>query len=147
MEDSDSSSGLESIRKMLEELTQEADQRISPAVFESSLTASGLPIDIIKGDDDVTVVVDVPGFSKDEVDVRLDEGILLITAEREIEREEENTEYIRRERSKKRTRRRVRIPYGVDEEEVEAEMNNGVLEVIIPLKDEEEKSGKEIKIA
>ncbi len=70
-------------------------------------------VDVHEYDDHVTVIADLPGAGKDDIDLACDGTVLTIRAESEHRRYDE----------------RVELPAAVDEESARAKYNNGVLEV------------------
>lgn len=102
--------------------------------FDSDLT-QGVPIDLLERDDELVVVADLPGYDKDDIDVRLSGTTLTIAAERssesEIESDDEDGTYVRSERSRETVSRSLRLPDRVDESETEARYENGVLTVTL----------------
>ena len=87
------------------------------------------PVDIREDDGRVLVDAELPGFDKDEVDVNLEQGILNITAEHkeEKQRQKEKGQPYLNERRYRRVERSFTLPAAVDESNVEAKLDNGVL--------------------
>ena len=91
----------------------------------------GLAVDVIDGDDEIVVTVDLPGREPDGIDVRL-------TDSRELHIEagtpatEYDGRYVTRERSTNAVERTIRLPAAVDEEGTEASYDRGVLTVRLP---------------
>lgn len=100
--------------------------------FDSSLT-QGVPVDLLDEDDSYVVTADLPGYEKDDIDVRLSGSTLMIRAEQRTESEDadESGEYIRRERSRESVNRSVRLPERVAQSETDASYQNGVLTVTL----------------
>ncbi|MFC4358100.1 archaeal heat shock protein Hsp14 [Halobium salinum] len=94
--------------------------------------SGGMEIDVADYDDEIVVTADVPGFEKEDIDLTLSERTLTISAEREMERESEEGEYLRRERRSSSMRRSIRLPESIDEERTAATYQNGVLTVTLP---------------
>lgn len=90
-----------------------------------------MPIDVVTTDEYV-VAVDLPGFGRDDVDVRVNDDTLRVTVEREREFDEESAEYVRRERRHERAPRCIELPEQVDASSVSAKMDDGVLAVRVP---------------
>jgi len=88
--------------------------------------------DVVEHDDEFVVSVDLPGFEKRDVDVRVADHTLHVEADHEESTEAEDGEYLRRERRHESLRRSIRLPEEVDKEGVAARMNNGVLTITIP---------------
>ena len=91
------------------------------------------------GEHGYVVFADLPGFEKEEIDLRFDEGVLSIHAVHEMTDE-------RGPRSR-HVREEVSVPGDVLVEEIKAEYHNGVLEVRLPTETEPESpSGHRIDI-
>ncbi len=102
--------------------------------------------DIYEKDNTYHVEMDLPGFSKEDIKLELNNGNLTISAEKSNESEEkdEDKKYIRRERSYGKYSRTFYLG-DVDEEKINAEFNNGTLAISIP-KLEEKQTKKYIDI-
>ncbi|NYT05482.1 MAG: Hsp20/alpha crystallin family protein [Methanomicrobiales archaeon] len=106
---------------------------------------SDIRIDVRDHEDEVIVVVDLPGVEKEDLRVRLmDPATLLVSCERKMEKEEEKEGYYLRERKYGSMSRSVPLPSSVTEEGTAATFKNGVLEV--RLKKVVEEKGREITI-
>ncbi len=118
----------EEIRRMQERLNRifEEFERIGTRTIET------FPVDIIDEGDNIRVVADLPGFRKDDIEIWVEDGELVIKAVRKEEREEKAENYLRRERRFGEVYRRIAIPAEVDVDKIKARYNNGVLEIILP---------------
>ncbi len=92
------------------------------------------------------VEMDLPGFSKDDIKIEVNNGNLTISAEKDTEKEDKNEDkkYIRRERTYGKYSRSFYLG-DVNEEEINAAFNNGTLTISIP-KLEEKQTKKYIDI-
>ncbi|WP_255169926.1 Hsp20/alpha crystallin family protein [Natrononativus amylolyticus] len=88
-------------------------------------------LDVAEYDEEFVVTVDVPGYEKEDIEVRLSGETLHVAGERERETDEEADTYLRRERTARSFSRRVRLPDPVDAEDVSASVDNGVLTVTL----------------
>ncbi len=106
-------------------------ERLFDQFTQLGTAASGdVPVDIVDEGEAFVVVADLPGYGTDDIDVQLQgERQLTLSATRETDRETDEGEYVRRERSVERTSRTVSLPEPVDEESAEASYDNGVLTV------------------
>jgi HSP20 family protein len=95
-------------------------------------TAGEPPVDIMQDENAVTVRASLPGFSKDEVNVEVHNGILSIDAQHSEEHEERQARYLHRERRTGSLSRRIALPGNLQENECKAELNQGVLTLTIP---------------
>ncbi|EMA61387.1 Hsp20/alpha crystallin family protein [Halorubrum lipolyticum] len=94
-------------------------------------------IDVAEYDDEFVVMADLPGYDREDIDVRAAEGRLTITAERDAEREDgehddADRRYLRRERRHESITRSVDLPGPVADEDASATYRHGVLTVTLP---------------
>lgn len=106
----------------------------------------GFPVDITKENSNMVIRADLPGISKEDVDVKVSENQLKISAKQEGEKKEETGNYYRQERRSGKMERLITLPEDIESEKSEAKMEHGVLEIRIPLKEKEKKKEKEIKV-
>lgn len=90
-------------------------------------------MDWIAKDDHFLVRMDLPGLSKDNVEVTLKDGVLTVAGEKKISQEDEEARYLRRERYVGQFSRTLRLPEKVDAEKLTATFRDGVLELTLPL--------------
>lgn len=104
-----------------------------------------LPIDISEVDGDTIVRASVPGFSAEEIDVTVEDGVLTISAKHEETSDESEDHYYRRERRTGSVSRRISLPRNTSDVEVTAELADGVLTLTIPTPEEQKPKQIEIK--
>ncbi len=109
---------------------------------EREMTAA-YPVDIREEDDSIMVEAELPGFKREEIDVNLDQGILSISAERKSE-EEKGKEHLN-ERRFTRVERSFTLPAAVDESNVDAKLEDGVLRLRMPKGEEAKPKRIEVK--
>lgn len=116
--------------RVIDDLFNEPFFLSTPARFVASGAEHGiLALDFTEDDTGYTVRADVPGFTKDQVEVSAHDGALTIRAVREEQREEKNEHYHRRERRSMNLGRSVALPGDVIEDQTTAELKDGVLTV------------------
>jgi HSP20 family protein len=93
----------------------------------------------------MVVRADLPGLTKDDVNVDLEENRITIRGERKSEHEENKKGIYRSERSYGSFYRTIPLPEGVDGDKAKASFNNGVLEITMPLP-EKKQTGRKIEI-
>lgn len=96
------------------------------------------PANIIETDNEFKVDFSVPGMKREDFKVDVDNGCLTISSEKKEEEEneeKENKNYRRREFSYSSFSRTFSLPDNVDENNINAKYDNGVLEVTIPKKE------------
>lgn len=88
--------------------------------------------DLVETDDAFRIHLDVPGMSKEDITINLQNGTLTISGTRAAEDTRENDEYVRVERSFGNFHRTFTLPDAVDADGIEAAYDNGVLTVNVP---------------
>jgi HSP20 family protein len=89
-------------------------------------------VDITETDQEYLFKADLPEMKKDDVKVTVENGMLTISGERKVEREEKNTKFHRIERSFGRFLRTFTIPEDADASKIAADFKDGVLRVHLP---------------
>ncbi|MBR2576407.1 MAG: Hsp20/alpha crystallin family protein [Firmicutes bacterium] len=95
--------------------------------------------DIKEKDDCFELMIDLPGFEKEDVKAELKEGYLNISAERNSSDEEKDEEgrFIRRERYSGTCSRSFYVGDDLKQEDIKAKFENGILMLTVPKKPEE----------
>ena len=88
---------------------------------------------------------ELPGVDTDKLDVRVDDGSLVIHGERRSTHKTEDVNYLLKESSLSTFERRITVPAGADIEKAHATYQNGMLEVTVPI-NEHKPSGRKIPI-
>ncbi len=91
-------------------------------------------VDIVEDKENITVKADVPGMSKDQIEVLVEKGALIIKGEKKQEKETKEKGLVRSERYEGRFYRSFGLPAEVDEKSVRANYKDGVLEITLPKK-------------
>jgi HSP20 family protein len=100
--------------------------------FNSAL----IPAANIKEDEkEFLIELSVPGYSKKEIHLEVDNNLLQITGKREDETMDETENYTRREFSSGSFSRSFQLPESIKEDEITAKCNDGVLSVVLPKKE------------
>ena len=89
-------------------------------------------MDVVENDDSLTVRIDLPGLSPDDVKVEIEDNVLTVSGEVGDTIEKENDRYHYRERSYGAFQRSVRLPNTIDSDKVDATFENGVLNISMP---------------
>jgi len=103
---------------------------------------------VVENENDYTIEVAAPGLNKEDFNVSLNEGVLTVSSEKEHKDEEDKGDYKCREFYYTSFRRSFNLPSNVDEENIKAKHENGVLYIELPKTEEqkEEDQGKKIEI-
>ena len=102
--------------------------------------------DVKEKDGKYELTMDLPGFDKKDIEITLDNGYLNISAEHSSvnEENEEEGNYVFRERSYGSCSRSFYVGEGVKEEDIKANYNNGTLLVSIPKMDGKQIENKKV---
>ena len=92
-------------------------------------------LDIKEKGEIYVLTAEVPGFSKDDINIEVKDNMLTISSEHKEEKEEEKEGYIYKERSHRSFSRSLRIPKGITPEEITAKLEDGLLTLHIPKKE------------
>jgi HSP20 family protein len=105
-------------------------------------------VNVAESDKDFTIEVSVPGFKKEDFNIRLDNDVLTISGEHKTEDEEKNKNYTRKEFHYSSFERSFTLPESVNTDAIDAKYENGILNIILPKKEEAQvKPAKEIKVS
>ena len=98
--------------------------------------AQMMKTDVREVGDNYEVDVDLPGFKKDEIDIRLDKGTLTIAAAKGLDKEEDdkNGKFLRHERYTGAMSRSFYIGEGFTVKDIKAKYENGILSLTVPKK-------------
>jgi len=106
--------------------------------------ANNLKCDIYEKEGNYIVEADVPGFKKEDINIEYEDGYLTLAAEKSEEKEDENKNYLRKERYSTSFKRQFYLG-NIKEDQIKASFNDGTLKVIAP-KQEEVSNKKQISI-
>ena len=113
--------------------------------YEDSRFKKSMKCDIFEKDGNYKVVMDIPGFKKEDINIECDNGVIKISCEKkEEENEEDDKKYIRKERVYEKCERSFNFG-DIKEDEIEAEFTDGTLKLVIP-KQEKVDTKKSIEI-
>ena len=113
---------------------------------EPAATTTWSPaVDIFETEGEIIVKAELPGMERKDITLHLENNVLSLRGERKFEKETKDENYHRIERSYGAFSRSFSIPATVDEENIRAEYKDGVLNIVLPKK--EQARPKQIKIA
>ncbi|WP_027340575.1 Hsp20/alpha crystallin family protein [Halonatronum saccharophilum] len=117
----------------------------SSNLFDEFMNSNLSPfkVDIQEDNDKYLLEAELPGVKKEDIKLEVDDQYLNIMVSNSEEVEEKKDNYIRKERRAGSYSRSFRVG-NIVEDKVEAEYNNGILEVILPKKEIEKDDGKRV---
>jgi HSP20 family protein len=114
---------------------------------EAITTADWAPlVDITEDEKEFLIKAELPGLKKEEVKVSVDEGVMTISGERKLEKEEKTKRYHRIERAYGKFERSFTLPEKADSTKVNAEFKDGVLQVHLPKTEKPASKALEVSI-
>ena len=93
-------------------------------------------LDVIDNDEAFVIRAALPGLKAEEITINVEDDVLTLKAEREESHEDGDETYLLRERRYGSLRRSVRLPSGVNADEATAEVEDGILTLTLPKREE-----------
>lgn len=103
-------------------------------------------VEIFERGSELVLRADLPGLTRNDVNVEIANDGITIQGERKNEHEEKAEGYFRSERSYGRFYRRIPMPEGAKAHEANASFSNGVLEITLPVAKPEERKSRRLEI-
>ena len=93
--------------------------------------------DVRELDNGYEIIIDLPGFKKDEIEVQLENGYLNISAAKGLDKDESDKEgkYIRKERYAGSMSRSFYVGEDISEDDIHGKFENGILKLDVPKKE------------
>lgn len=128
-------------------LVTRRNQDFMPTLFNELMnwndnTYSTPRMNIMETKDNYKLELCIPGLTKDDVKLSIDqEGNLVVEMTKENKHEEKNNDvrYLRHEFSVEHFRQTVMLPEDIHKEQISAKVENGILDIVIPKVTMEEK--------
>lgn len=122
-----------SLRQMMDRLFEDSFVRPSPWRADSGRTLRP-PLDIYTTDEEITILMSLPGVKPEEVDVTVEGDTVTIRGE--IKPPLENVDYVVQERASGPFRRVITLNVPVEADKAEASFKDGVLTLTLPKAEE-----------
>jgi len=114
-----------------------------PIIKNSDFTPS---VNTREGEDGYYVELDLPGIKKEDINIDVNDNVVTISGERKTKKEVEEDDYYKIESNYGKFERSFALPDNVDTDNIHAQSQDGVLEVVIPKLKKVEKKPKKIEI-
>jgi HSP20 family protein len=89
-------------------------------------------VDLVERNGGYELQAELPGLTRDQIEVKLANGMVTIKGEKSSEKVEDEEDYHLRERSYGSFQRSFRVPGNVDADKIQAQFDKGVLKVTLP---------------
>lgn len=99
--------------------------------YDKKGTSDLMKTDIYEEKDNYVMELDIHGFKKEDINVDYEDGYITITAKKKNDEEENNKDYIRRERVYGEYSRSFYVGK-IKEEDIKAKFDNGILKLNVP---------------
>ena len=106
-----------------------------------------IAVDIVENDKKFILSADFPGFSKKDVNLKVEENLLTLSTNQENEKQEDEGTYRIRERRSDFLKRSFTLPENVLAEQINAKFKDGTLTVNIPKSEEVKPNIHQVKIS
>lgn len=103
-------------------------------------------VNISENDNEFKLQLAVPGMKKEDFKIAIEDNILVVSAEQKQESEKKTERYTRKEFSFSSFTRRFNLPENVDENQINANYENGIMLLTLPKKAEAKPVAREISI-
>lgn len=132
----------------LTDLRDEIDRFFEAPLSRTSELLGWAPaFDVYEENDNFVVKAELPGMKKEDINVSLHEGNLIISGERKSETKSEGAEVYRAERFFGKFQRAVALPSTVAANNVKAEYKDGILTVTLPKSEEAKPKQIEVNVS
>ena len=114
--------------------------------WQSESWVAAPPINLVERDNAFELTADLPGLGEKDIELKLANGILTISGQKEEEKEDKSKNFHMRERRFGSFQRSLRVPEAVNADKIEAHFKKGVLTVTLPKTPEAQKAIKKIEV-
>lgn len=132
-------------------VTREVERAFDDIAFGFPFRQAGAPlmprVNVTESEQELVLSLAIPGVSKEEVKVVVQDDVLTISGERKFNKEEKSERFVRREFHEGSFSRSFTLPNTVDASSVKADYKNGILEVRIPKREEAKPREVEVKVS
>ena len=102
---------------------------------------------IVEGEKEFGIELAAPGLSKEDFKIKVDEDVLTISVKKEVNNEESNEKYTRREFGFTSFERSFTLPETIDQANIAASYESGILNLTLPKLEETLKPSMEIQVS
>ena len=104
------------------------------------------PVNISEDIDNLYLTAELPGIKSKDIEINVEKDNIQIKGERKIEKETKDAHYHRCERESGSFYKKIKLPIQIENEKVEASLENGVLKITMPKSGEAKPKKIEVKV-
>lgn len=97
-------------------------------------------LDVRENDKELCITAELPGVKESDIDLRIEGDLLTLSGEKKNEFDEKRENYHMMERSYGQFRRTVQLPFSPDPAQVQADFEQGVLTIRMPMQAQQQRS-------
>ena len=128
---------LMNLQQRINRVFNDSTRTVSNSADEEFNSGSWSPVvDIRETDESYEIKADVPGVKKEDISIDIGENTLTIKGERKFEKGNSKENYIRVERTYGSFTRSFALPQNVDRGNIKAKYKDGILDLVLPKKEE-----------
>jgi HSP20 family protein len=102
-------------------------------IFERTYSPA---LDVTETSDSYRVLCDLPGIDMEDIEISIAGNVLTLKGEKRQQKKSEGSHLYREETNEGRFQRTLQLPLAVDADKTEAVLKNGVLEIVLPKREE-----------
>ncbi|MEQ8323146.1 MAG: Hsp20/alpha crystallin family protein [Vicingaceae bacterium] len=111
------------------------DFNMLPSPFESDSAELFPAVNVLDGEKNYIIELAVPGYAKEDFEIKVEDGRLVIVAQKEESKKSEEKNYTRKEFSYNHFQRSFNLPENVLEDDIEAKFKDGILKLKLDKKE------------
>ncbi|MFM2375173.1 MAG: hypothetical protein RLZZ165_270 [Bacteroidota bacterium] len=124
-----------------------ADDFLRPGFQDRVFGFNSPAVNVVEGAEDYRIEMAAPGLNKADFKMSLEKDVLTIKVQKETTDEQSDDKYLRREYNFQAFERSFQLPKTIDQEQIAAKYENGVLSVSLPKRKEAlEKAARDITV-
>ena len=129
-------------------LKKSFDNLFPEYIFEQDLKGMAMPVDVKEYENKYCVKVELPGVNKEDINLDINKSCIKIEASKKVEEKEDNVvhKYHKSEFRYGNYSRTLYFPYEIDITRAEAELKKGILKLMLPKLEAENKETKKLEI-
>ncbi len=135
-----------SLLNINEDLDRMFEEFMSTRMLEPSNMEISPRVNVEENDNEWILTAELPGVTKDDIELNFRDNILTLSGEKKIEKEDKKKNYHHVERSYGRFSRSFAINSSIVTDKIDAKFKDGILTVVLPKAEEEKPKLIDIKV-